>query len=398
LVHKPDMRTPIPLPLSIVFLSLALFLATFGVNLQAPLYKAYAEASGVGAAAVTIAFACYVGGLIPTLVFLGGLSDRIGRRIPIALSLALGSLAAALLVWMPTWPAFCVARFMIGIGIGLATSTGNAYMAELFGADRVRTAALCVTSATSLGFGSGALATGVSLALGGATTFPWSFAFLLLAAPVMIMIVLALPRVDRPKPVSPLRLPAFPTGTWPFGLAIALAWSATGVTIAVVPLELAERGLHGWTGLVVFLSNFVGFLCQPLARRTANVTALMVGCALIPLGFLLLCLGTVQGVLPLVLLGAGITSSASYGFTYLGGLAEVSATSAAERARATAGYFVYAYVGFSIPVILSGLIADTAGLPAALWSFFLYLAGGNALLALILFNRARMRISSQPLL
>lgn len=382
---------------SIACLSFALFLCTFGVNLQAPLYRAYAEASGVGATAVTIAFACYVGGLMPTLMFLGGLSDRIGRRIPVALALALGASAAGLLAWSPNWQMLCVARFMLGVGIGFATSAGNAYMAELFAPDRVRTAALTVTSSTSLGFGSGALATGISLALEGATTFPWSFAALLVLAPLVIVVVLALPRVDTPRAVSPLRLPAFPHGTWPYGIAIALAWSATGFTIAVVPLELAARGLHGWTGLVVFLSNFVGFLCQPLARRTNNATALMFGCGLIPLGFLMLCLGAIWGMLPLVLVGAGVTSSASYGFTYLGGLAEVSAASGADRARATAGYFVYAYVGFSIPVILSGLVADSAGLPTALWCFFVYLVTGNALLALILQrHKGRAGLAQNP--
>ncbi|MDJ0930696.1 MAG: hypothetical protein QNJ43_07470 [Breoghania sp.] len=43
------------------------------------MYNAYAEVSGMGAAAVTIAFAAYVAGLMPTLMLIGGLSDRIGR-------------------------------------------------------------------------------------------------------------------------------------------------------------------------------------------------------------------------------------------------------------------------------------------------------------------------------
>lgn len=369
---------------AIAVLASALFLSTFAVNIQAPLYRAYAEASGVGATAITIAFACYVGGLMPTLIFLGGLSDRIGRRIPVALALLLGAAAAALLAWSPNWSTLCLARFMIGVGIGLATSTGNAYMAEMLGADRVRTAALWVTSATSLGFGLGALATGISLALDGPTTFPWSFVALIAIAPLLTLLVMLLPKVDTPRAVSPLRLPTFPAGTWPYGIAIALGWSTTGFTIAVVPLELAARGLHGWTGLVVFLCNFVGFLCQPLARRLPNSTALLIGCALIPLGFLLLCLGAIWGILPLVLFGTGLSSAASYGFTYLGGLAEVSAKAGSDRARATAGYFIYAYVGFSIPVILGGLIADGAGLAAALWSFLAYLTAGNALLAIIM--------------
>ncbi|MFC6759300.1 hypothetical protein ACFQFQ_07045 [Sulfitobacter porphyrae] len=48
--------------LAAALLGLALFTVTFAVNLQAPLYDIYAAQSGVGATAVTLAFAAYVGG------------------------------------------------------------------------------------------------------------------------------------------------------------------------------------------------------------------------------------------------------------------------------------------------------------------------------------------------
>jgi MFS family permease len=188
----------------VALLALALFTVTFAVNLQAPLYDVNAAGPELGATAVTVAFAAYFGGLMPTLLLLGGLSDRIGRRAPIALALILGTLATALL----------------------------------------------------------------------------------------------------------LRLPVFTAGTWMFGAAMALAWSTIGMTIAVVPLELAANDLGGWTGLVIFLAMFVGFLCQPFARRMTK-----------------------------------------------------------DRGRVTAGLFVYVYVGFSLPVIASGALAERLGLLAAMVVF-----------------------------
>ncbi|GAA6176445.1 MFS transporter [Sulfitobacter pacificus] len=358
-----------PKVIPISFLALGLFTVTFAVNLQAPLYEAYAAESNVGATAVTVAFAAYVGGLMPTLLLLGGLSDRIGRRIPIALALILGALATALLVQIPSWISLVIARFMLGIGTGLATTAGSAYMTEILGADRARNAALIVTSATSLGFGGGALATGISLGLQGHTLLPASYIALFVAAPVLALIALTLPRIDKPRPVSLLRLPVFPTGTWVFGAAMALAWSTTGMTIAVVPLELAENNLGGWTGLVIFLAIFVGFLCQPIARRMTNDRALALGFILIPLGFLVLLAGVWMKVLAFVLVGTCITSAASYGFTYLVSLAEVSLRAPDDRARATAGLFVYAYFGFSLPVIASGALADMLGLLSAMVVF-----------------------------
>jgi MFS family permease len=369
-------------------LVVALFLATYAVNLQAPLYRFYADASGVGAGAVTVAFACYVAGLMPTLVLLGGLSDRIGRRIPIATGIICGAVAAGLLAVWPTWGMLCLARVILGVGIGFVTTAGTAYMTELLGESEARSAALLVTSATSVGFGSGALATGVSIGLQGTTPFPWSFAALIVIAPFIALAVLALPRADTPRPVSLIRLPRFLPGTWTSGVAILLAWSATGMVIALMPLELAALGWPGWTGLVLFLNNFVGFLCQPLARRLSNRKALQLGCILVPLGFGVMTAGVASRNLALIVIGAATTSAASYGFTYLGGLAEVSTQAGEDRARAAAGYFVYAYIGFSLPVIASGALADRVGLTGALMWFGVALAVANALL-LVAVRRVR---------
>jgi MFS family permease len=351
------------IPVSI--LALSLFAVTFAVNLQAPLYDVYAATSNVGATAVTIAFAAYVGGLMPTLLLLGGLSDRIGRRIPIALALALGVISTALLAWYPGWESLVFARILLGIGTGLATTAGTAYMSEIVGKGSARNAALIVTSATSLGFGGGAFATSISLSIHGPSLIPFSYMVLFIAAPVLALIALTLPRADRPKPVSLLRLPVFPSGTWMFGVAMALAWSTTGMTIAVVPLELAANDLGGWTGLVIFLAIFIGFLCQPIARSMTNEKALTLGFFLVPFGFLVLLAGVWLKTLVFVLVGTCITSAASYGFTYLASLAEISLRAPEDKARATAGLFVYAYCGFSIPVIASGALADLFGfLPA----------------------------------
>lgn len=354
---------PVFLPVSL--LALALFTTTFAVNLSAPLYDVYAAQSDVGATAVTLAFAAYVAGLMPTLMLLGGLSDRIGRRVPVMIALLMGVAATALLVLSPSWISLVIARIMLGVSTGLATTAGTAYMTEILGEKRARSAALVVTSATSLGFGGGALATGISIGVQGSTLIPASYIAVMVCAPVLAIIALWLPRTDVPRAVSVLRLPVFPSGTWVFGAAMALAWSTTGLTIAVVPLELAANGLGGWTGLVIFLAIFVGFLCQPIARRMANDTALALGFVLIPLGFVVLVFGIWSHRLAFVLIGTCITSAASYGFTYLAALAEVSMRAPHDRARATAGLFVYAYFGFSLPVIASGGLADLLGvLPA----------------------------------
>jgi predicted MFS family arabinose efflux permease len=73
--------------------------------------------------------------------------------------------------------------------------------------------------------------------------------------------------------------------------------------------------------------------------------------------------------LSLVLLGAAVTGSACYGFTYLGGLAELSLRSGEKRARAVSGYFALAYLGFGLPSVGLGFLSDRFGLMPALSGF-----------------------------
>lgn len=354
---------------SVITLALSLFMVTYAVNLQAPLYSDYAAESNVGAAAVTLAFAAYVAGLMPTLVFLGGLSDRVGRRIPLFIALLLGVLATYILVVFPGWESLVIARVALGIGTGLATTSGAAYMTEIMGQKNERKAALIVTSATSLGFGGGALATSTSLAVQGFTFIPFSFIMLFVIAPALFIGSLILPRLDKTKKVALLRFPVFPKGVWVFGMGLLVAWSTTGMTIAIIPLQLEASGLESWTGLVIFLAIFMGFLCQPIARKLSNTGSLIVGYILIPAGYLILLFGINQQSIELLLIGTAVTSCASYGFTYLAALSEFTMRAPENRARATAGLFVYAYVGFSIPVIGSGILADILSLNISLYIF-----------------------------
>jgi len=69
-----------PRSFAVVLLSLCLFTVTFAVNLQAPLYSAYTAESAMGATAVTVAFAAYVAGLMPTLMLLAAFRTRSGAE------------------------------------------------------------------------------------------------------------------------------------------------------------------------------------------------------------------------------------------------------------------------------------------------------------------------------
>lgn len=104
----------------------------------------------------------------------------------------------------------------------------------------------------------------------------------------------------------------------------------------------------------------------------------MLGLLILPCSYGLLAWGADSGQLAGVLLGAIAASSACYGFVYLGGLAAVNQLAGSEKTRASAGFFLLAYLGFSLPVIFTGLLSDRLGSRLALMVFGVVLLLGCA--------------------
>ncbi|HEY8383559.1 MAG TPA: MFS transporter [Microvirga sp.] len=377
-----------------------LFLVAGSVNLPAPLYAAYAAHSGYGTGAATLAFAAYVAGLVPVLLFLGGLSDRVGRKAPLLVALVLMAIGTGLLMWQPGIGMLGVARFLYGVGTGLITGTGTAFMVELMAArglppdEASRRGAFAVTASTSLGFGTGALATGLILIGHGSETLtPASYAaYLPLAGLGALVFALLVPGRRQVRASAWIRMPVFPAGTPIYGVAILIAWATVGLVISVFPAALRAHGLSGWSGFSTFLVISAGLLVQPIARRLDPLKSIRIGLVFVPLGYAGLTFGALWPSLPLVLAGAAIVSFSAYGFTYLGGLAAVAGAATEDtRARASSGYFLFAYFGFSVPVITSGFLADRYGLPTALVIFGIATTLASAAVALVLSRRGAGR-------
>jgi len=377
-------------------LAFALCLITLAVNLQAPLYITYADLSGQGAAATAVAFSAYVVGVLPVLLALGGLADRVGRRPLIIAALLLSMLATLLMLVAPGLQTLALARLVLGLGTGLATATATAYMGELMGGASSARAANWVTASTSLGFGLGAALTSLFLLRGPSLT-PGSFHLQLVLAGIALVLTWRLPDPRPAQRGAMLRLPFYPRGSAVYGLAILLAWAGTGLVIALLPGILRQHGLSAWSGFSTFCVTSCGLLFQPLARRMASTKATLLGLAILPCSYALLAWGANAGHLGAVLLGAVAASSACYGFIYLGGLAAVNQLAGSEKTRASAGFFLLAYLGFSVPVIFTGVLSDRLGSGMALLMFGGVLLLGCAAVALALVVSARDSAHSEPL-
>lgn len=359
-VQQAQSRLLVPL------LAVTLFLVTGAVNLQMPLYQDYARATGYGTGLTAVMFASYVAGLLPVLILLGGISDRLGRKPVVLAGLGAALAATALMVVWPNMQALFVARVLQGVGVGLCVNAASAYLTQV-GGHPTRTARV-VAIATALGFGGGALLTTGAITFSG-DLVPPSYWFMLAATGLVIVLVAVFGPTLPTRASGLVRLPYFASGTLRPNAAIALAWAISGLVVAIVPAQLDKEGLHLWAGPVLFLVNVAGVVIQPLAGRMPPLRAVRTGLLLLPGGYLLLVIGAIAGSLPLVLAGAVISGTSCYGFTYSGGLAEVGRLGTAEPARAPAAFFLCAYLGFGLPSLLLGFLSEWTGLGVALSGF-----------------------------
>ncbi|MCY9674082.1 MFS transporter [Bacillus pumilus] len=352
------------------FVLFGLFMITTAVNLQVPLYTLYAEQAGYGKAATALVFAAYVFGLIPVLLFLGGISDRAGRKPVLLVALSFSLCATLLMIVQPTIQMLFLARLLQGVGLGLSVGTCTAYLIALY-PEKSNWIPTFIALCSSVGFGGGALFTAL-LSFQHMTRAPLSYwivlGFLILT---IVGVFFFVPPVqgDSGKPM--MNMPTFPKGTMPANAAIAVAWSVCGLVISVLPAQLKLNGYELWVGPALFLINMAGVLMQPFVRKMNSTAALLAGFICLPCGYGLLLIGANSGSIILVLAGTMLAGTACYGFTYLGGLQLIVERGKKEAARAVAGFYLFAYLGLGLPSVFVGLFADLYGTQMVLTFFFL---------------------------
>ena len=90
--------------------------------LPTPLYSLYRQRLGLPAIDITVVYAFYALVVLMTLLWVGFLSDRIGRRPVMLLAVVLAAAGEIVLMIAPTLAGLYLSRGITGIAVGLAIS------------------------------------------------------------------------------------------------------------------------------------------------------------------------------------------------------------------------------------------------------------------------------------
>lgn len=362
-----------------------------GSAVVSPLYGIYQQAWHFSDIALTAVFAVYAAALLIVLLFAGSLSDYVGRRPMIALALAAEAAAAVLFLDAHGIGALFAARSLQGVATGAGVGALGASLLELTPADRPTLGATVNSGGTAAALAVAALGAGAVIEYGPAPT-RLVFWLLLGLSLLGLASVLVLP---EPGGRQRLHLGAFrPNAGIPRPArrafvvtlpALIAPWALGGLSFSLGP-SLGEQLAHSdnavWGGLVIFALTSAGALACVLMRNRPPRVAMIGGSAVLAAGSAAT-LASIAGNSPIWFFLATAFAGLGFGASFLGAFHHLSDLAAPHERGALIGtIYLVAYLAFSVPVIVAGIVTTHIGLhDTAIW----YAAGvgGLALLATV---------------
>ncbi len=366
-----------------------------------PLYAIYQQRSGFSAFTITLIFATYALGVLSTLITIGHLSDRVGRRRLLLPSVGLILISAAIFIFFPDLPGLLTARLVSGMGVGMLTATATAYLTELHTIARpgsgLKRAEITATAANIGGLGLGPLISGLLAQFAPA---PLQLTYLVFAFLLLLSLVLLL---RTPETVSVngkweyrlqrISVPREHRGSFAAAAMMAfVSFGMFGLFSSLAPvlirgtLGISSLAVAGGVTFVVFASAAV---MQIFSSRWALTTQIRSGLFTLGLGLLLVTGGILFASMPLLLLGGVIAGSGS-GIAFKAGLGTaIGISSPEQRGEVIAGIFLAGYLGMSLPVLMLGALMLVIPLVPAVLGFGALLLLLLALTALLSVRASR---------
>ncbi len=359
-----------------------------GSSAPTPLYATYQREWGFSLITTTVVFGVYALAVLAGLLFLGRLSDHVGRRPVIAVAVLLQIAAMLVFAQASGLDALLLARVVQGVATGGALGALGAAMLDL--SPRLGTSANA--AAPGAGTGAGALLSGLIVSY---LPHPTHTVYLLLAAVLALQFVAALVFVeaaDRKPGALRSLVPQLRVST-PVRRAILTAapvvfavWALAGFYGSVGPslvTALSGRNSVVLGGMGLFLLAGTASLVTLLLRRVSAATMLRVGLAGLVLGVLGVLVAITAGSTAGFLV-ATVVAGGGFGSGFQGAIRTVLVeTPPADRAGVLSVVYLVSYLGMGVPAVAAGwlVVHGNALLTVSRWygAALLVLAAATAI-------------------
>ena len=372
--------------------------------LPTPLYPLYRRQLGLSPAEITVVYGFYAIVVLVTLLWLGFLSDRIGRRPVLALAVAITVDSEVVLMVSPTQVGLYLGRALIGVAVGLAIAAFPAYLADLAGPAHTGRA---TTFGVAANMGGQALGTIIAGTLAGFDSEPLVtpyLAGLVVLVPAVLLWTTRMPETvsavrrrgpgrDREKRIPDRLRPSYLATAVTIVAAFAMFGSMTAMTGQILQQRMLVAGTStaGLVTAAMFVSGAAG---QMLAGRSVVARNPALTVLPLPIAAVLLALSTMLGSLPVF--AAAVVACGFGGGSCLrsGSIRVLTPSPVQNRAHVSSRLFAALYLGACVPTVSVGLLATTVSLNVSMLSLGLLVLTLSAVAALLL---TRLRATDEAL-
>jgi MFS family permease len=135
--------------------TLALLIFTMGTSIVTPLLPLYQREFDLDNGLITLMFATYTATVVPTMLVMGGVSDRLGRKVVMVPAMCSITLASLVMAFAVNVPMLFAGRFFQGLAIGGFLGVGTALIVDHARPGERAWGAVIAGLAFRLGFGLG---------------------------------------------------------------------------------------------------------------------------------------------------------------------------------------------------------------------------------------------------
>ena len=328
-----------------------------------PLYNVYRRILSLSNADLSLSSALYFVGTIISLLFFARISNHIGRRPMVIITLILSAIGCLIFAFLHSPWLFLIGRLVQGISCGMGSSCIGAYIVDTA---KGKEGAIATSSAPMIGLALGAFGSGVLAQYGIGSLSSIFFCILGLIICCVIIVLFGqetvnytpgalksiFPQVRVPKNIRNL-LPAASAvfvGTWAIG-GFYQAFSA--------PMASEQLG----TNSVMIAATIFACLQAPniigssIAGKMETKIAQKIGMSLFMLAVMSIIFSLGKGLVGPFLLSSVIAGIA-LGMSYAGSLQGIlSRTIAKDRAGVLSTIYIISYGGAGVPNLILGRVA-----------------------------------------
>jgi MFS family permease len=371
-------------------------LGLFASVTPSPLYRSYSALWHFSPLTLTLIYATYAFGVLTTLILAGRLSDEVGRRPVLIVSLVVLILSTALFMVADSAAWLFAARGVQGLATGAALSAASAAMLDLHPRRDAASVGLANGVASATGLALGILVSSALVQLGEAPrVLPYVVLLVLFGLALAGAVWLPESVAERSRPKLTPQRPSVPAVVRrPFllaALAVLSSWSIGGLFFSLGPQLSAQlfdssNAIVSALGVVALTGSAA--LSQVVLGRTAPWIGASAGSVALAAGTVAIVVAAATGS-GVTYLAGSVVGGLGFGVAFLGGLrALVVAIPPRHRAEVMSAFYVVAYAALSVPAVLAGLVVGDLGLERTFESFGIVVA---ALALVVAFEAWRTR-------